>query len=425
LDQALATGDSARQHLLNLLARCPTRENLKLLAELFATRPPASFESVAVCLAALIRSPGVPYECLFPRLLDSIQYAHVAAAVLDFTNHLVRSGKMRYHPAKPRAAELVQLLGGLSGYLGQSEEWIKRNSSPSPERARQVSDSIELAVALCHTFGLMKERSAIGKLFQTSELSHRRLRVEAAAALAALGEDAGRKCLIELAAEPLVRLRVLAFSSELGLLDEIDPGHRSPEARAQAEMIVFLAEPTQFGFPPVTCELYDRREQYWPGYDEPVECFLFRYAYRLEHGLAENIGIVGPLTQAFSADLTHLSKDDIYALFAGWQAEHDEIHTMEIDENNSEQQVEIARFERRLHDAGYSSVAPSFVGSFFGQRSLIARAVRDGEAGIAIVDPAVIDWFADNRQNPRATLMPEHCYDIYKGRRLLASFNSD
>jgi hypothetical protein len=423
LDQRLPVDHSSRQHLLKLLARCPTPENAQRLAELLVTRPLSSVESWAVYFASLIQLPQVPYGSLFPRLLDATQHAQAAVAVLDFTNFLVRSGRLAEHPGKSRAGKWIDLLGHLAGRLGQSEEWIRRNSSPTRGMAKQVTDSIELAVALCHTFGLLKERAAIGKLYQVLELSHRRLRIEAAAALAALGEDAGKEWLVELAAEPTVRLRALAYASELGMLDDVAPAHRSAEARAEAEFIVYLSDRTQFGFPPAQWELHDQRELYWPGYDHAVACFLFRYRYELPGGLRESIGIVGPLTHSFSADLSHLSIADIYAAFAGWQAEHDDIRIFDIDTSGTTQSAEIQRFLRRLNDAGFSEVEALFLGSFFGERSLIARAVRAQSPGIVIADAATESWFPDQRGNAPAQWPPELCFDIYKGRRMLAEFN--
>src|SRR5439155_25590943 len=123
--------------------------------------------------------------------------------------------------------------------------------------------------------------------------------------------------LVALAAEPVARLRVLAYADEVGIRDKIEPQFATPEARAEAELCVWLAEPTQYGVPPTSCELVDRRRLHWPGFDDPVECFLFRFQYALTiEGEGErsfsNIGIAGPVAHAFIADLGDLSPDDIY-----------------------------------------------------------------------------------------------------------------
>ena len=54
-----------------------------------------------------------------------------------------------------------------------------------------AEDGVGLAVALCDALAQIGNKEAIGKLYQAMDLSHRRLRTEAAAALAKLGEEAG------------------------------------------------------------------------------------------------------------------------------------------------------------------------------------------------------------------------------------------
>src|SRR6185312_3349414 len=126
---------------------------------------------------------------------------------------------------------------------------------------------------------LIGDKSAVGKLYQALRVGHRRLRTEAAAALARLGEAQGADELAQLAAEPIARLRVLAYTDELGLKEKIDPQYTTAVARAEAELCVWLAEPTQYGVPPTSCELFDCRRQHWPGFDDPVDCFLFQFQY--------------------------------------------------------------------------------------------------------------------------------------------------
>ena len=61
------------------------------------------------------------------------------------------------------------------------------------------------------------------------------------------------------------------------------------------------------------------------------------------------------------------------------------------------------------------------LGYFFGDRVLVARATRQGVAGIAVVDQLGIEW------HPLRTKLyqigPHEAFCIYKGRRLLRSFN--
>jgi hypothetical protein len=294
------------------------------------------------------------------------------------------------------------------------------------ELSRRVARGVALAVSLCDALALIGEPAAIPKLYQALEIGHRRIRTEAAAALARLGEMAGKDELVKLAAEPVARLRVLAYADELGLIAKLDPQFATPEARAEAELCVWLAEPTQFGVPPTRCELFDRRRMFWPGFDDVVECFLFRFQYVVTiEGEGErsfsNIGIAGPLAHAFVADLGDLPPDDIYAAFAGWQASHQEIKEYEVARLSKSEKLEVERLKRRLHDAGYAKIEPQTMGYFFGDKALVAAAEREGVPGVAVADFSDITFFP---QRSTRALGPAEAYCIYKGRKLLKTFNT-
>jgi hypothetical protein len=291
------------------------------------------------------------------------------------------------------------------------------------ELSQIVAQSVSLIVSICDALGLIGDPKAIGKLNQVLTLRHRRLRTEAAAALARLGDENGRQVLLSLAAEPIARLRVLAYCDELGIDDEIDERFTTPVARAEADLACWLAQPTQMGFPPSELEWIDSRSWYWPGYDEPVDCHLFRFTYEMSGGefFFTGIGIAGPLCHAFEADLADLPPDDIYAIFAGWQTEHEEIGEFDVEQWTSSQRVEASRLERRLRDNEYESIEPRMLGIFFGERSLIAHAVLNGQPGVAVATLDEVQWLAN--QGRRRPLGPREAYCLFKGRRLLRAFN--
>ena len=78
-----------------------------------------------------------------------------------------------------------------------------------------------MASALCDAIALIGDTDKTTALFQAMDLAHRRIQAEAAAALVRLGIEAGSQRLGGLAEEPSVRLRVLAYAEELGILSEI------------------------------------------------------------------------------------------------------------------------------------------------------------------------------------------------------------
>lgn len=420
----LGSPSRARAEVLVWLALGEPAE-IAILADLLVDDPPREEEDVLRALTPLFQNQRLAVSSLFPRLLGALTNPLLAAGVLDLANFAVRQKLAQQHPAASVSGMLVELLGQLVGKLGTLTEQRSADEQSPAEIGRLVSQSVSLAVSLCDALALIGDPAAVGKLYQALDLGHRRLRTEAAAALARLGENHGKEELVKLAAEPVARLRVLTYAKELGLEEKIEQQFRTPEARAEAELTVWLAEPTQFGLPPTKCELFDRRTQFWPGFGEAVECFLFRFTYSLTVDEAErtysNIGIAGPLAHAFNADLADLSPDDIYAAFAGWHAQHEDIREYDVARLSKSEQMEVVRLERRLHDGGYREIKALQMGYFFGAKALIAEASRESIPGVAIADFESISFFPT--RNVRKALGPREAYSIYKGRKLIRTFN--
>jgi hypothetical protein len=410
-----------RYRLLQWLAVSRRPEDLNALTELLVESPVEEAIQVAMVFSPLVQPHRIEdLPLLFPRLLDGLGYLPAAAPILDLANYATRKRALASHPAAHLSARLADLLGKLTRQLEYLEERPPEEAS-GEQLSRQVADAVSLTVSLCDALALIGDQTHAGKLRQALELRHRRIQTEAAAALVRLGDPAGREALLSLAAEPVARLRVLAYADELGLGEDIDEELQTPLARAESALVLWLGEPTQLGIPPTSCELFDERELFWPGYSEPVTCYLFRFSYELAGGQYSNIGIVGPLTHAFAADLQDLPPDDIYAAYAGWQAEHDEIYDYDVQRLNPTGQREVGRLQRRLHDAGYTQIQPALLGFFFGQKVLVATAQWSGTPGVAVVDSDHIQWHAQG--NARRPLGPAEAWSIYKGRQLLATFN--
>ncbi len=418
---------SAREYLLGLLTHSRQPEDLQLLATLMQQSPPRDMTVVAGIMRPLFTPPGAPatYDpaSLFPQLLGALENLTLAALILDLANYLTRTERVAQHPAAGITAQLMTLLEAITAKLHHLQK-APTSAEDAAAIARSVNEAVPVAVSLCDALALIGHHDAIPVLTSTLELEHRRVRTEAAAALARLGDPQGVDVLPRLAAEPVARLRVLAFAEELGLSDTIESQYQTAPARAEAELALALSEPVSFGVPPTSLELLDQREQYWPGFTDPVECFLLRFTYDLGDASYSNIGIAGPLTHAFRADITTLPIDDIYAAFAGWHAEHEDIYEVEIDPEtmNDALRLEVTRMERRLHDAGYTHIHPLLMGMFFGERVMTAVAYFDNKAGYAVVDSSDIHWLQQaNSPRPPAA---EEAYCIYKGHKLLRNFNA-
>lgn len=413
----LGRASRARHQLLRLLAASGQRTALVAFAELIVSDPPTDANEILMAFVPLFQHKTYPPDTLFPRLLDALHDATLATVVLDLANYLCRSQRIAKHPAAGRVDRLGTLLGGVVGRLARLEEHPEEFARSAGELNQIVSDSTGLIVALVNALGIIGDARITGKLHQTLALSHRRIRTEAASALARLGDDRGTEVLVEMAAEPVVRLRALAALEEVEQLDKVPEELRSPAARAAAELAVRLALPTYFGSPPRSIVLVDSCRQHWPGYEDPVDCFLFRYEYRLADRAWEGIGIAGPLVHAFRADLADLPPSDIYAAYAGWGTEHDEIRERPADELTDDEQAAWQHRRGQLIEMGYESPQLIKVGQFFGQTNFIATSQARGVSGVLVDDGRKVEWFPSS--GAWRTVGPEEAYFIVKGRKLL------
>jgi hypothetical protein len=81
----------------------------------------------------------------------------------------------------------------------------------------------------------------------------------------------------------------------------------------------------------------------------------------------------------------------------------------------------VARLTRRLHDAGYGQIEPRLMGDFFGDKALVAQCAQGGLSGVAVADAQDILFFP--ARHPKRPIGVREAYCIYKGRKLLKTFN--
>jgi hypothetical protein len=407
---------------LQLLSRNQHPAAMRLVSELLVAMPPHDWSAAAIAIGPLMQSTNWEVASVFPKLLEGLQHPTTVAPVLDLANFVFRRKMVDHHPASSHAQQLVSLLGGVATRLGVLEETPQKFGDSVESIQRILGESVALCVSLCDTLSLLDEKSATPKLNQALELRHRRVRTEAAGALAKLGDEHGRQQLLDMAAEPTARMRVLHYAEELGIADDIDEQWRTPAARAAAELALWLSQPQQMGVAPSDMELVDSKTQYWPSYDDPQECFLYRFTYRFPSGDLSNIGIAGPLVLALSPDLGNLPTDDIYAIFAGWQADHPDIFDIQRSEFNDAQLRESERLTKYLESEGHEQISVVMLGFFLGEVALVAKSTFDDVEGIAVCDGIEIIWQPTaGRARP---LGPEEVHWLFIGQRMLRSFNA-
>ena len=422
IDRSLPTKATNRHRLLHLLTLARTRESLQTLVSVLKERPPTDWMSAAQVLSPLMQSEDWPVDAVFPDVLQCLSEPALAASLLDLANYLVRKGRVEQHPAQSMLSTLNGLLGQVASRLGFFEENPRAFGDDVPTVQRRLAESVALAVSLCDALALIGDESSIGKLNQTVSLRHRRVQCEAAGALAKLGDTAGRKRLVELASDPAARLRAIAYADELGFDDEIDEQYRTPEATAEAEMALWLSQPHQAGVPPTKVEVAASRRLLWPSFNDPVDVTLVRFEYNMGERVYSNIGMTGPATYTLGCDLADLPIDDIFAIYAGWHAEHPDIFTVPRDAMNEAQLRVMEEFQQHLQHLGYEDIQPALLGLFLDERAGVFHATREGTACVVVTDGLeTIDQATAGRTRP---MQPEDVFNLYKGRKMLRTFNS-
>jgi len=407
--------------LLQLLAMKRTTESLEELVTLVAQSPPRDWLAAGQVLSPLMQHDDWPVGIIFPALLDSLAEPAMAAPILDLAGHLVRTQRISTHPATDRVAAINGLLAEVAGRLGKFEEDPRSFGTDVDQVQTILGEAVALAVSLCDAVALIGDASSIGQLNKAMELRHRRVQCEAAGALAKLGQSEGKQRIAELAEEPSARLRAIAYADELGFGDEIDSQLREPKATAEAEIALWLSQPQQMGVPPTSVEVFDSRRMLWPSYHDPVDVFLVRFQYDFGDRQYSNIGIAGPTVFALSTDVADLPPEDIYAIYAGWHAEHDDIFTVASKDFNDAQRRLTEPLEVYLERSGYEDVQARLLGFFLDETAAVFEAVRDGTTCFVVTDGLeTMDLPTAGRSRAPTA---EDLFHLYKGRKMLRTFN--
>ncbi|KAA5541024.1 HEAT repeat domain-containing protein [Roseiconus nitratireducens] len=422
IDRSLPAEVSNRHLLLHLLSLQRTDKALRVLVQILNDRPPTDWMDAGLVLSPLMQHDDWSVDAVFPEVLKSLSEPALAASLLDLANYLVRSGRVQSHPAAGMLDGLNELLGEVSRRLAFFEENPRAFGDDVPTVQKRLGEAVALAVSLCDAVALIGDESSIAKLNQTVALRHRRVQCEAAGALAKLGDEEGRKRLVELSEDPAARLRAIAYADELGFGDEIDPQQRTDQATAEAEMALWLSQPHQMGVPPTSVEVVESRRMLWPSFDSPVDVTLVRFEYNLGDRCYSNIGMTGPATYTMSCDLADMPVEDIFAIYAGWHADHPDIFTVAADSFNEAQIRVMEGFQQHLQHLGYEDIRPAMLGLFLDERAGMFTASREGTECVVATDGLeTIDHAIAGRNRP---LGPADLFNLYKGRKMLRTFNS-
>jgi hypothetical protein len=88
------------------------------------------------------------------------------------------------------------------------------------------------------------------------------------------------------------------YLKELGEEKHIPAAALEPDFMAKAEMSRWLQHPSELGKPPLSLEVFDSRDLYWPPLKEKTRVWLFRFTYQFENDPKPQTGygMVGGMT---------------------------------------------------------------------------------------------------------------------------------
>ncbi len=407
--------------MLHLLAVIRSNESLGRLVKLLASFPPNDWQEAGQVLSPLMQHDDWPVSGFFPEAFECLAQPALAAPVLDLASFVTRQGRIDPHPASDHVEMLTNLLGQVSLRLGKFEEDPRTLGDDVEQVQHRLGEAVALAVSLCDSLALIGDESCIGKLNQTVQLKHRRVQCEAAGALAKFDDEDGKKRLIELTEDAASRLRAIHYADELGMGDQVDEKYRSETATAEAELSLWLTQPQQMGMPPTSVEVIETRRMIWPSFTEPQDVHLVRFQYDGGQFQYSNVGVAGPVTFALGTDVADLPAEDIFAMYAGWHAEHPEIFTVAREQFNESQLRVVAVLNDALKREGFESLEPKLLGIFLDEHAAVFSCVKENTECLVVTDGLeVILHPTEGRLRP---FKPEDIFNLFKGRRMLRTFN--
>lgn len=421
IEESLPKKTTNRYLILHLLSMLRTPEALATLIEILKINPPADWMESAQIITPLMQTDDWDVNVVFPEILSCIASRSLASPIIDLANYLTRSKRVEQHPATEQVQALNHLLGEVGNRLGKFEENPREFGDDVQTVQDRLGQAVALAVSLCDAVGLIGDESSIGKLYQVVELRHRRVQCEAAGALARFDDELGRKRLIDLSADPAARLRAIHYADELNFGDLIEDEYRTDDATAEAELALWLSQPQQMGVPPTKVEVIETRRLLWPSYNDPVDVNLVRFEYNFGDRQFSNVGITGPVVFTQSADVADLPVDDIFAIYAGWHAEHEDIFSVPANDFNDAQLRAMQPYQEHLLRSGYDELKPELLGFLLDEQAGVFRAVRDETECLVVTDGLeTFDHPTAGRSRP---LEPTDIFNLFKGRKMLRMFN--
>ncbi len=268
-------GDDEKTFGLKILALLGSKEALAFIADRIKEENGPKDFMISVALGAI--NPKTPHvDVLFPALAPVLAYSDFrAVAVLDLASQLALAGSLKRHPGADQ-------LDKLRGFIASKDE-----------------GEFSYAHSACLALAFIPGAAAEKLLVTAEDHPDSNVRLEATYALARRDHPGSDKRLAKAALNPATSQRAIEYLKEIGKAQLVPGEVNDPLFAAKAEMLSWLAHPMEYGRPPESIELWDRRTIYWPPTDDKREFFLFKYTYppkRAGEAADVGVGLVGSTT---------------------------------------------------------------------------------------------------------------------------------
>ncbi|WP_198141277.1 alpha/beta fold hydrolase [Verrucomicrobium spinosum] len=132
------------------------------------------------------------------------------------------------------------------------------------------------------------------------------------------------------------------YLEELKHAADIPAAAKEPEFAAKATMSEWLQHPNELGAPPLSLEVYDKTELYWPPRQQKIPLWLFKFTYRFDSNEGEaakevktSYGMVGTVTWSFFAeDAAAPTPGHLYVKHCALELEHQAEDEEDEDEDH-------------------------------------------------------------------------------------------
>lgn len=240
---------------------------------------------------------------LFRAFAKKLPPGFIGISLLDAANTAAREHDLKPHPfdSAEGAKRLRELLSDTSG---------KHDS---------------YAISACAAIPFLSAARRKSLISLARKHKDPSIRLEVAWAMGMLKDKQSIQYLVDQCLDRDMSIQAQQYLKEIKQKKLIPKPATEPDFAAMAEMCNWLKHPNEYGEPPDTIELMDKRTIFWPPLNKKREMRLFSFVYnKSKHRPKRDVGVglVGSTTWSFfSTTKPSMKPEDIYGIHCCWELE--------------------------------------------------------------------------------------------------------